>query len=247
MLIIDKCFSGTGKKLINDFIQSFQNEFEKFVINYAEHSTVDCDLEHIFWFGEQQIKTAVTCALNKPCNGYFMQEPVVSRKRKINTKKKEKIDYSNGRVDYWCRFGERTKISILLEVKHHWLNLYKNDRFTFYKEAEKRHVKAISQIKDIKKDEYNTGNLFGAALTILPIFTRYKSDDEETLIINNNKLEKLGEEIIGLANSNACGGFVIPRKLQPITSFYDENAEKEKYQSFPAVLMLWTVYKFTRT
>ncbi len=166
MLLIDKSFSGTGKKIINDFLQSFQNEFEKFVINYADHSTVDCDLEHIFWFGEQQVKTAATCALNKPCNGHLMQEPV---------------------------------------------------------------------------------NLFGAALTILPIFTRYKSDDEEVLLIDNNTLEQLGRKIIGQANSNVCGGFVIPKKLQSITSFYDENAEKEKYQSFPGVIMLWTVYKFTRT
>lgn len=70
--------------------------------------------------GEQQVKTAVTCALNKPCNGYFMQEPSVSRK--INTEKKDDTNYSNGYVDYWCRYGENTKISILLEIKHHWIN-----------------------------------------------------------------------------------------------------------------------------
>ena len=245
MLIIDKNFSGTGKKLINDFLKSFQNEFKMFVINYAKHSTEDYGLEHIFWFGEQQIKTAVTCALNKPCNGYLMQEPGVSRK--INTEKREENTYANGRLDYWCRFGGSTKISILIEVKHHWINLYKNGNFTFYKEARNRHTKAIKQIKNIKKEDYNIDNLFGAALTILPIFTRYKSTDEEMLLINNKTIEQLGGKIIGQAKSNACGGFVIPKKLQSITSFYDENAEKEKYQSFPGVIMLWTIYKFTKT
>ena len=245
MLIIDKSFTGTGKLLINNFLQSFQNEFEKFVINYAEHSTNDYELEHIFWFSEQQVKTAVTCALNKPCNGHFMQEPSVSRK--INTKKREENDYSNGRVDYWCRFGENTKLSILLEVKHHWINLYKNGHFTLYKMAKERHKKAIGQIKNIKKDDYNIDNLFGAALTILPIFTRYKSKNEEILQINNTSIEKLGEEVLGQANSNACGGFVIPKKLQVITSFYDEDADKERFQSFPGIIMLWSLHKFTRT
>lgn len=98
MLIIDRKFTGTGKILIKGFLQSFQKEFEKFVINYAELSVEDQELEHIFWFSEQQIKTAVTCALNKPCNGYFMQEPGVSRK--IYTEKEEEKEYKNGRVDY---------------------------------------------------------------------------------------------------------------------------------------------------
>ena len=75
----------------------------------------------------------MTCSLNRSCNGYIMQEPGVSRR--INTEKKEEIDYSSGRVDYWCRFGENTKISVLIEVKHHWINLYKNGRYTLYKEA----------------------------------------------------------------------------------------------------------------
>ena len=245
MLIIDKKFSGSGKRLINEFIQSLQDEFEKFVIKYAEHSVHDNELEHIFWFGEQQVKTAITSALNKICNGYFMQEPGVSRK--INTEEEESCDCSNGRVDYWCRFGENTKISILIEVKHHWISYYKSGRFTLYKEAENRHLIAIGQVKDIIKKDYCIDNLFGAALTILPIFTRYNSDDEEILLISDKKLEELGAKIIGCAKSNVCGGFVIPRRLQTITSFYDETAEKEKYQSFPGVIMLWTVYKFTRS
>jgi len=243
MLVIDKKFTGTGEKLIKDFLQSFQKEFEKFVINYAEHSVEDQELEHIFWFSEQQVKTAVTCALNKPCNGYFMQEPGVLRK--IHTKKEKKKEYKNGRADYWCRFGDKTRLSILIEVKHHWINLYKNHNFTFYKIAQERHIKAIEQIKNIEKNDYNIDNLFGTVLTILPIFTRYNSNDEDPLIINNNSIQEICEKMIGKAKSNACGGFVIPKKFQTITSFFDDT-EKEKFQSFPGVIMLWTLYKFTR-
>jgi hypothetical protein len=245
MLIINKKFSGTGKKLINDFIRSFHDEFEKFVINYAKCSTLDDELEHIFWFGEQQVKTAVTCALCKVCKGHLMQEPVVYRK--INTEKKEENQFANGRLDYWCRYGSKTKISILIEVKHHWISLDKNRKYVLYKEAERRHALAIRQIKSIKKDDYNIDNLYGAALTILPIFTRYNTSDDKLLLLNKNQLSELCEEILGTANSNVCGGFLIPKELQSITTFYDENAEKNKYQSFPGVILIWTLYKFTRT
>ena len=244
MLIINKNFSGTGKKLINDFIISFHDEFEKFVLNYAKRSLLDDELEHIFWFGEEQVKTAVACVLCRLCKGYVMQEPAVYRK--INTEKKEENQLKSGRVDYWCRYGNKTKISILIEVKHHWINLDKNKQYVLYKEAQRRHLSAIKQIKNIKKDDYNIDNLYGAALTILPIFTRYDTPDENLLLLNKNQLSEICEEIVGTANSNGCGGFLIPKELQSITTFYDENVEKDKYQSFPGVILIWTLYKFTR-
>jgi len=244
MLIVNKKFSGKGSKLINDFIRSFHNEFEKFILNYVKYSILDDELEHIFWFGEQQVKTAVTCVLCKLCKGYVMQEPAVYRK--INTEKEEN-QLKNGRVDYWCRYGNKTKISILIEVKHHWINLDKNKQYVLYKEAQRRHMSAIEQIKNIKKDDYIIDNLYGAALTILPIFTRYDSPDEKLLLLNRNQLSEICKGIIGTAKSNVCGGFLIPKKLQSIMTFYDENAEKDKYQSFPGVILVWTLYKFTKT
>ena len=244
MLLIDKKFFGTGKLLINDFIQSFQKEFERFILNYAEQSINDQELEHIFWVGEQQVKTAVTCALRKPCNGYFMQESGVYRKPNLNATNKR--NYKNGRVDYWCRYGNSTKLSILLELKHHWINYSSNEEYTLYEEAKKRHEKAVFDIKNIKKADYTIDNLFGAALTILPLFTRYKTDENKIVTLSKNKLKDLCEKILGTAKSNACGGFVIPSRLQEITTFYDSNTGKEGFQSFPAIIMLWSIYKFTK-
>ncbi len=246
MFIIKKQFSGDGSRLIKKFIITFQNNIENFILNYAEKSIRENELEHIFWYGEQQIKTAVTCSLNESCNGYFMQEPAVNRKKKINTNVSYD-EYSNGRLDYWCRFGDITKISILIEVKHHWINIYKNMQHTLYKEVINRHLEAIKQIKNIKKSDYIIDNLYGVALTILPIFTRYKSLNNNPLLMDNNSLEILGRKILKQVQSNACSGFIIPNQLQSITDFHNENTSKIEYQSFPGVILLWNISKFTRT
>lgn len=76
---------------------------------------------------------------------------------------------------------------------------------------------------------------------------RYDSCDKKILQLNRTSIENLMEQIIGQTNSNACGGFVIPQKFQAITSFHDEAANKERFQSFPGVITLYTLYKFTRT
>lgn len=245
MIIINKSFNGSGKKLINKFIKSFSGEFEKFVINYANNSLDEDDLEHIFWFGEQQVKTAVTCALNRPCNGNFMQEPVVSR-RSINTQDESDEVCSNGRVDYMCRYGTNRKISILLEVKHHWINMHRNGKHHLYSIARKRHEKAIKQLKSIEKSYHIVDHLYGAALTIVPIFTRYKTAEDKLFVINNNLIADLGQKIINETKFHACSGFVIPKNLQQITSFYDEKAKAGKFQSFPGLIMLWSLYKLTK-
>ncbi len=249
MLIINKEFEKTGKILINNFIKEFQDEFKDFILNYARNSIeMDHELEHIFFLGEQQVKTAVTYALYKPCNGYFMQEPPVSR-RPADIEKARNKDYSNGRVDYWCCFGQKTKLSILLEVKHSWINYKKESvECTLYSDTKKQHEKAISQIKNIKKDDYNTGNLYGTALTVLPIFTRYKSLDDTVLELDEKRINELGNNVLCQDNIfDACGGIVFPKELQTIISFDDESSSKKtRYQSFPGIFLLWSLFKFTK-
>ncbi len=242
-LIYEKALSGKGKLLIKNFIENFQEVFAKDVCKYAKNSKKDIGLEHIFWYGEQRTKTTVTTTLHNVCNGYFMQEPSVSRK--LNKSKSSELDYQNGRVDYWCRIGSATKISLLIEMKQEWIRYYNPDKWTRLGMVIKEHNSAIKQIKDIEKKDFKVDNLFGIALTLLPLYARYKSPDEKVITISDEVLENICRDTMDKTDSHACGGFIIPCKLQEI--FDMSEPEKENYESYPGFVFLWSVSKFTKS
>jgi len=241
-LIYGKAFSGKGKILIKKFIENFQEIFAKDVCKYARNSKEDIGLDHIFWYGEQQTKTTVTTTLHNVCNGYFMQEPGVSRKP--DKSKSRKLDHKNGRVDYWCRIGNTTKISLLIEVKQGWIKYESPDKWTIYKYAIDRHESAIKQIKNIEKRDFLGDNLYGIALTLLPLFARYKSPNGKPIKISNEVLGNICSKTMKKTNSHACGGFVIPEGLQE--RFDCSEPDKKIYESYPGFIFLWSVYKCTK-
>ncbi len=194
ILLYKKSLSGKGKNIIKNFVYSLQKNIIGDIYQYANYRINDQGLDHLFLYGEQQLKTAVTTALYKLCGGYMMQEPGVARK--VNKGKKSENDYKNGRVDYWCRIGGSIKISIIVEMKHGWIRYYSPKRWTIYKYALDRHESAVKQIKDIEKNDFIIDNLFGVALTILPMFSRHKSEDEKVNKMEPSTLRNICEQIM---------------------------------------------------
>ena len=242
VLLYEKSFSGKGKNLVKEFVNGFQANFSKDICQYASRSKNDQGIDHLFWYGEQQLKTAATTSLYKLCNGYIMQEPGVARK--ISKSKKRALDYSNGRVDYWCRIGKTTKVSILVEMKQGWIRYYSPKKWKIYKYAIDRHESAIKQIHDIEKSDFIVDQLYGIALTVLPMFTKYKSPDEKVQSVNQKTLCKICEKTIRNKKVHACGGFVLPDKFQEISDW--SEGKKERFESYPGLMFLWSIYKFTK-
>ncbi len=242
-LIYEKVLSGKGKLLIKEFMENFQGVFARDVCKYAKNTKKDIGLEHIFWYGEQRTKTIVTTTLHNVCKGYFMQESGVSRI--LDKSKSNELDYQKGKVDYWCRIGSATKISLLIEVKQGWIKYDSPDKWTLYQHAIDRHESAIKQIKNIKKSDFLGDNLYGIALTLLPLFAKYKSSDSKPIKISSEVLGKICSKTMKKTNSHACGSFIIPEGLQEISDW--PKQDKTIYESYPGFIFVWYIYKCTRT
>lgn len=242
VFLYDKRFSGEGKNLVKKFISEFQIKFFKDICQYARLSKTDQKLDHLFWYGEQQLKTAATSSLSKLCNGYVKQEPGVSRK--VIKSKKGTTDYKNGRVDYFCRFGKATKVSLLVEMKQAWIRYYTPKKWTLYSYALVKHQAARKQIHSIEKNAFIIDNLYGAALTILPMFTRHDSPDETVQKMNIKTLNLICENVIRKAGVHACSGFLLPEEFKGISDWSDKK--KQIYESYPGLIFLWSIYKFTK-
>lgn len=242
ILLYEKSFSGQGRNLIKNFIGNLQDRIVEDVFQYSMKSKGDQGTDHLFWYGEQQLKTAVTSSIYNICDGYLMQEPGIARK--VNKSKEDKNDYKNGRVDYWCRFGNATKISILLEIKHAWIRYYSPEKWTIYQYALDRHESAVGQIRDIEKSDLIVDNLYGIALTILPVFKRHNSLNEDVDKIGSVVLSNICRDAMTKDMVHACGGCEMHESLLEILDW--SNEEKKLYESYPGIIFLWSIYKFTK-
>lgn len=232
-----KKIKGSSSTILHEFIDEFQNSFCRRAKQYIKYKIDDEEIEHIFYYGEQQTKSFITATLDQLCDSYFMQEFSIERK---NIRGKKASDPKSGRVDYYFRYGENTKFSALLEVKQGWIRYYNKEKWTMYAYVFERHQSAVEQLKKIKDKLYfKIDNLYGLALTILPLFVRY-SKGEKQMSLNSDTLCKIAGDALYRSGAYACGYWVIPRKLCPI-----DNWEKI-YENHPGIVFLWSISKYTR-
>ena len=213
---------------------------------YAKHNLPflrDNFFEHGFYYGEQCTKTYVTTALDKTCEGFFMQEYPIERKKEINP---SKLPSDSGKIDYWCRYGAKEKISLIIEVKQHGLRFYSDKKYTIYKEAKKRHKIAVKQIKDIKnKSDYAVDNLYCLALTLMPFFTRYDKENDVKVEISDGILSTIAEDVLSDFDAHACGYVSIPHEFCPIDGFKNRSGQLI-YENHPAFMFAWSIFKVTK-
>jgi hypothetical protein len=238
-----KSFTGSGSKLISQFIErTSASLFMKFFA-YSSHCKLDGTDGNVFCYKERQIKGQIAAALDVVCDSYFMQEPPVGRK--VNEDKDSVGGDSGGWCDFWCRFGKDRKIDVLIEVKHSWFRFHSEGKMTFYKWAENQHQKAIEQIHKINKTGYINDHLFGAALSVVPVFVRYNQKEETPYVMDSERLEAILK--YALKKSDAHFGYIksLPDGLNNVDECQAANG-RTVFESYPAVLLLWSVNKFHR-
>ena len=250
VFVAGKQFGGAGSKLVWRFAKELRKQFRNRVEAYARHRLLDLDdggFEHAFYYGEQQVKTYLTAALDAVCSSNFMQEVGVERRKERTGKKQE---WGSGAVDYWCRYGEATQTSLLLEVKHFWIRYYperEDERWcTVYAIGRHRHQEAVEQINSIEdKMDFTTDNLYGLALTILPVVVKYKEEPEEPTLLDRASLQEIGERAMTELSGHAFGAFTLPKELAVVDEWTDDEGEA-RFENHPGVVMVWSAKKFSR-
>jgi hypothetical protein len=238
----------SGSRIINRFIRDFQNEFARKIIMYTRHRLPDLQyggFEHGFYYGEQSTKTFITAALDKICKSNVMQEYSIERKKPSD---KKKAELGKGKLDYWCQYGKSTRVSILLEVKQDWIR-YQNHpaKWTIYATSIIKHKTAVRQITQIKdKSQLTTGSiLYGLALTVLPIYVRYKSSGDSEIRLNYDILNKIGRAAKTELKAHAYGCFSISKKMSPV-DVWNEAGRAYIRENHPGVILVWSILKCTK-
>jgi hypothetical protein len=240
-----KNICGTGSKVIIDFIKQFQSEFCKKIKKYAAHRKKDNYFEHLFYYGEQQTKTYITSILDRLCDTNFMQETQVERRIKRYRGKHHLLN--SGRVDYWCRYGNTIKISLLFEIKQAWLRIYNHNKWTIYREIPLRHLKAVEQLAQIKdKSQFTSDSLYSLALTVIPLYMRYNSAKDSVIELKENIMKKIANEVMGKTVAHAYGYWIIPKEYCPIASWNEGYIEKKIFENHPGIIFIWSIQKITR-
>ncbi len=238
------------------FIKEFQDEFCKRVEKYAEYSKKE-RFEPSFCHSEQQTKTHITAALDAVCDSNFLQEYRVWRQRKVKHHRRgygRSIALSKGKVDYRCGYEMKDiKIKILLEMKQNWIRYSPTPPYQRKPGNEwrisaaciKAHKEAIDDLgsiwKELEQRGDNTENLYGLALTLLPLYCGYPWDAPSTqpVKIPEDSMAQIGREAQDAANADAHGTFIVQPHLDGLVprgeGYYNG------YESYPGMVFLWSV------
>jgi hypothetical protein len=235
---------GTGSRLISSFIGDFQGEFRERVVKYGDYRLSDPGkdaFDQVVAYSEQQAKTCVTAALDAVCDSNLIQECPVDRKKPIS---KRKVVRAKGKLDYWCEYGEGTPIDILVEVKHGWIRYYKKNRHTVYAWAIDRHAEAVKQLRDIQ-DKRNLGD-YAMALTILPVYQLTTKRREAGVCLDQNSLAGIVDGAAQMTGADRVWAFTLPVKQSKALFGFKDNDGVRRYESYPAVVLLWSILKIRR-
>jgi len=246
MIVLNKKkFLGVGGTTVRKLIGRIGDELGKKFSKYAQCT----DGEQAFWFGESQTKGYVTAVLDGLCGGYLMQEYPVAR-LEGDTPRSGGYDYtdrSSGRVDYYCVYYDGDSgVSLLVEVKQYWIRFFPDpdkSRFTVYAEGVRRHETAKEQLKKIGgKQDFKVGKrLYGVALSIMPVFSRHKSDEE--------KVSPIGEEDSGTvlgAVRKKLGAHAVDFLPSPKSAIRIWPTVDNTFESYPGVVLAWSLLKLSK-
>ena len=241
-----KKFTGTGRNLIYSFLEKTSEQIFNEIFTYSHRSMEEGFNNHAFWHGEEQVKGQIASALSKSCNGLFLTEPKVTRRRLKDGDTQEENNKTNERADFWCRFGvEGRKIDVLIEAKHSWGRWWNADKHTIYKYSAERHMAAKKQINCAIKKEYIVDHLFAAALTVLPVYYRHKSDAEESCNLTNENIELMTCSTGKIFSADFSFAMKLPDEINKIMPVIGVSG-KEVFESYPMLMLIWSVNKIHR-
>ena len=231
-----KTFNGAIET--RDFLDKVFKETIKAIKKYYDCQP-DSYKEYGFEFGEEQVKTFLTVALNNVTKGNFIQEYPLNRKYREH----DNSDFfsANGYLDYWASFS---KCDYLLEIKHGWIRYYiDSGEYTIYQKTIDKFQSSISQLDSIeyKTDLKINNHLFGIGLIVAPIYVRNKKPDtlNDPDSFNDflfEEVKKLGGDFIGIWHLES-------EYLQEFTYETDSGTYKEYY---PTLLFFGKIKKYSR-
>jgi len=221
--------SGSGSKLIQEFIFKLTNEIERTLKKYQK-ATADIfgdeDVERPHHIYEQVTKGFITVALNKVTGTNFLQELPV--KRKINDKVK------NGKVDYFARYKS---IRVLIEVKQSRVSVQQG-KLKIGDKLKKSFKNAIIQIDNIsKRTSIEDGVWYGVAICIVPFYVADKLN-KKGYKVTDVELQRIKNEL----SANEIGYIAETRKYVVSQAVTDS---KGKYK-FPGMFVILKTKKITK-
>lgn len=235
-LFSEKDFNGAQET--KEFLNNLFKEIISSIKKYYKHQP-DSSKEYGFEFGEQQVKTFITIALNKISSGNFIQEYPLDRKFHDN----DDGDFfsANGYLDYWASYSQ---CDYLIEVKHGWIRYYPDSKkYTIYKTTLDKFISSIEQLDSVDdKTDYKVNNhLLGIGLTVAPLFVKNK--DFEILQFDKVLNDSLFNDI-QQSNGDFIGIWYLEKEFAKEFKYDTDKGEITEY--FPALLFFGKIKKYSR-
>lgn len=227
-----------GFQETKEFLDEVFIEMVDSIKKYYNHQPASSK-EYGFEFGEQQVKTFISIALNKITNGNFIQEYPLGRK--FHNNDDGDIFSANGYLDYWA---SRSPCDYLIEVKHGWIRYYPDsNHYTLYKRTLDKFKSSIRQLDAVEcKTDYRLNNhLLGIGLTVAPLFVHNR--DLKVLKLNKELNDSLFYDI-QQANGDFMAIWYLEKKFTQQFKFESDGREIVEY--FPAVCFFGKIKKYSR-
>ena len=223
----------SGSRILNRFLGDLAGAIEKRINRSAGHAFVGRDdPEMPFWYNEQTTKGIVSAAIDEITGTNFFQEYSIKRTE------------GRGRVDYWLEYGSLTTVQILLEVKQSWARIY-NDDVTIYSKTAHLLSDAKKQLDSIE-DKATYAN-FSIGMLIMPLYSRYVSDDDTPIELSQERIECLREKIETNFNSTLLYEVDVIKTLRKYNKIhcFRENS-RDIFESHPGICLIYYVRKLTK-
>ena len=224
--------SGSGSKLLNQFLGVLAKAISKRIDRSAIHSFFERDdPEMPFWYNEQTTKGIITASIDEVTKTNFFQEYSVDRNER------------KGRIDYWLEYGDKTKVQIFLEVKQGWARIYDNE-ITVYANSVKLFNDAIGQLSAIK-DKSSYGN-FAVGMLIMPAYSKYESCNDNPIELNNDRIKRLSNSIKDKFKQIYEIDIIKTSRKFNLVHEFPKQDNTPTFESHPGICLVYYVRKITR-
>ncbi len=238
-------FRGENSKVLRSFLRDTFTNFANFTMKYLR--TEDCNL-YPFLYNEMVLNSIFLPSLMKASDeSVVLLEFPVDRNKNF---RREKDEYSNGRVDFYVRHKSR---DILIEHKFAWIS-YKslNSNNPIKKDLLEKLTTASNQIKEIDWDSCIKIALLTAPVYIVKTVQSEKEFKEAIKKLDFDNLNKVYDDyyqkldkVIRKTLGKNTQSFLVSWDIPNFKNYYCcwENDEKERCEAYPVIFFIGAVLK----
>lgn len=220
---------GSGSRVSRDLLKKFLKEFVWRSAKYYEGTG-----DHVFYYSERQIHSAICPAIANITPTFLMEHPL--------TRKPAGEEEYRGRTDYWIYYRD---YSFVMELKHTYFAY--NRAYKPRKGILKKFAKALKDLENVKKDEYENlkvgYGLRRIALEVVVFYRRWREKAELKDDLKRCDFKSLFEELIENTKlerkSNLRALWILDKELaEPV-----EIKPLDSFEIFPAVAFVGSISK----